>query len=186
MCPSESRESGHQEGPGGGRQNHDLARRDTVSDRAADEHQRGSRYGFHHHDSAEDRAGTGELQDQPPHPETVLPIHRYRNSRLNRGCRTSELFIEKVQCHICDQLRLSVPGLWLGVPGSFQSHAGPWHPHLMFFLPRMDVAEWGANVPGSPVLGAGGAIEPWTVFFVPVSNWSDGTPDAHPPKMQKM
>jgi hypothetical protein len=64
--------------------------------------------------------------------------------------------------------------------------AGPWHPHLMFFLPRMDVAEWGANVPGSPVMGAGGATEPWTVFFVPVANWSDGTPDAHPPKMSRM
>jgi hypothetical protein len=64
--------------------------------------------------------------------------------------------------------------------------AGPWHPHLMFFLPRMDVAEWGANVPGSPVMGAGGAIEPWTVFFAPVANWSDGTPDAHPPMMHKM
>jgi hypothetical protein len=58
--------------------------------------------------------------------------------------------------------------------------AGPWHPHLMFFLPRIDVAEWGANVPGSPVMGAEGATEPWTIFFVPVANWSDGTPDAHP------
>jgi hypothetical protein len=57
--------------------------------------------------------------------------------------------------------------------------AGPWHPHLMFFLPSMDVAKWGANVPGSPVMGAGGANEPWTIFFVPVANWSDGTPDVH-------
>jgi len=64
--------------------------------------------------------------------------------------------------------------------------AGPWHPHLMFFLPRMDVAEWGANVPGSPVMGAGGATEPWTIFFVPIANWSDGTPDVHPPMMHKM
>jgi len=44
--------------------------------------------------------------------------------------------------------------------------AGPWHPHLMFFLPRMEVAEWGANVPGSPVMGAGGATEPWTLDVV--------------------
>jgi hypothetical protein len=64
--------------------------------------------------------------------------------------------------------------------------AGPWHPHLMFFLPRIDVAEWGANVSGSPVMGAGSATEPWTVFFVPVATWSDGTPDAHPPVMHKM
>jgi hypothetical protein len=64
--------------------------------------------------------------------------------------------------------------------------AGPWHPHLMFFLPRIDVAEWGANVSGSPVMGAGGATEPWTIFFVPVATWSDGTPDAHPPMTHQM
>jgi len=64
--------------------------------------------------------------------------------------------------------------------------AGPWHPHLMFFLPRMDVAEWGANVPSSPVMGAGSPTEPWTIFFVPIANWSDGTADAHPPMNHKM
>jgi len=51
----------------------------------ADEHQRSSRDGFHHHDSAKDGAGSRELQDEPgratrknwsPHPEIVLPTHR--------------------------------------------------------------------------------------------------------------
>jgi hypothetical protein len=64
--------------------------------------------------------------------------------------------------------------------------AGPWHPHLMFYLPRMNVTEWGANLPGSPVIGDGGEIEPWALFLVPVANWSDGTPDAHPPMTHKM
>jgi hypothetical protein len=57
---------------------------------------------------------------------------------------------------------------------------GPWHPHLMFFLPRMNVADWGANLPASPVMGASGGIEPYTIFFVPVGQWSDGTPDTVP------
>jgi hypothetical protein len=57
---------------------------------------------------------------------------------------------------------------------------GPWHPHLMFFLPRMSVADWGANLPGSQVMGGTGSIEPYTVFFVPVAKWSDGTPDTQP------
>ena len=58
---------------------------------------------------------------------------------------------------------------------------GPWHPHLMLFLPGAAAAPatWGANLPGSPVLGAsGGALDPVTVIFIPVRRWSDGTPDA--------
>lgn len=55
---------------------------------------------------------------------------------------------------------------------------GHWHPHLMFFVPRSEAAAWGANLPGSPVLGGGGGLEPGTVFFTIVPNWSDGTPAA--------
>jgi hypothetical protein len=63
---------------------------------------------------------------------------------------------------------------------------GPWHPHLMFFLPPIDAAEWGANLPGAPVMGAGGGLEPWTLFFVPVPRWSDGTLDQNPPMAHDM
>ncbi len=55
---------------------------------------------------------------------------------------------------------------------------GHWHSHLMFFVPR-DAhvgADWGADLPGSPVLAAGPDIAPAAVYFVPVAKWSDGTP----------
>jgi hypothetical protein len=55
---------------------------------------------------------------------------------------------------------------------------GSWHPHLMFFLPRIKPADWGANLPGSPLFADDGALEPVTVFMSPVRRWSDGTPDA--------
>jgi hypothetical protein len=29
-------------------------------------------------------------------------------------------------------------------------------------------------------MGGTGSIEPYTVFFVPVAKWSDGTPDTQP------
>jgi hypothetical protein len=64
--------------------------------------------------------------------------------------------------------------------------AGPWHPHLMFFLPRMAKGDWGAGLRASPVLGGDSGIEPFTIFFVPVARWSDGTPDASPPTMGNM
>ncbi len=60
---------------------------------------------------------------------------------------------------------------------------GPhWHPHIMFYMPgEMNGSDWGANLPaGSAVFGGGedlpgGGRMPWTLFFVPVSKWSDGT-----------
>jgi hypothetical protein len=58
-----------------------------------------------------------------------------------------------------------------------------WHPHLMFYMPGdMNGSAWGANLPaGSAVFGGGsdmpgGGRMPWTLFFVPVPKWSDGTP----------
>jgi hypothetical protein len=47
----------------------------------------------------------------------------------------------------------------------------------MFHIPRTDGANWGANLDGSPVVMDPREVpEPETIFFVPVSTWSDGTP----------
>ena len=51
--------------------------------------------------------------------------------------------------------------------------------HLMFYTPLMDGANWGADLPKSPVYLIPlfqGAPEPIDVFIVPTRNWSDGTP----------
>jgi hypothetical protein len=50
-----------------------------------------------------------------------------------------------------------------------------WHPHLMFWVLRAAASDWGANLPGSPVLGGAHEIGAVTTFFVPVGKWSDGT-----------
>jgi hypothetical protein len=55
---------------------------------------------------------------------------------------------------------------------------GPWHPHLMFYMPPMPAADWGANLPGTQVLATEAGVDPWTIFYVPVAHWSDGAPDA--------
>jgi hypothetical protein len=62
--------------------------------------------------------------------------------------------------------------------GDRNSH---WHPHLMFYVPGdTNGPAWGANLPASPVFGGGqdlpgGGRMPWTIFFVPIARWSDGT-----------
>jgi len=50
-----------------------------------------------------------------------------------------------------------------------------WPSHLMFFYSDFDLAGWGANLPGSPVVGLIGPVEHLTQFVIPVQRWSDGT-----------
>jgi hypothetical protein len=54
---------------------------------------------------------------------------------------------------------------------------GHWHPHLMFFLPHAagNPPDWGANLPGSPVLGGEAGLDPASIYYVPVAKWSDGS-----------
>ncbi|WP_353073838.1 hypothetical protein [Tunturiibacter gelidiferens] len=63
----------------------------------------------------------------------------------------------------------------LSKQGYLNDHDGHWRPHLMFFLPSVDAASWGANLDGSQVFAAQGNPEPVTIFMVPVTTWSDGT-----------
>jgi hypothetical protein len=59
---------------------------------------------------------------------------------------------------------------------------GHWHPHVMYFLPRTDEAEWGANSPEVPVFSEDRDLPPSTLFFVIVPKWSDGSlafPEKH-------
>jgi hypothetical protein len=63
--------------------------------------------------------------------------------------------------------------------GFLSDRDGHWHPHLMFFLPLTDPTTWGANKPGSPVIGDEDALGRLTVFLIPVGNWSDGTAAPH-------
>lgn len=50
-----------------------------------------------------------------------------------------------------------------------------WPSHLMFFYSDIDPAIWGANLPGSPVLGMSDPQEHLTQFVIPVRQWSDGS-----------
>jgi hypothetical protein len=59
--------------------------------------------------------------------------------------------------------------------------AGPWLPHLMFFLPHGQAENWGANKEGSPIIGQEASDIESTVLFIPVRRWSDGTPAPPPP-----
>jgi hypothetical protein len=57
-----------------------------------------------------------------------------------------------------------------------QLSGGHWHPHLMFYIANTSDAAWGANFKGSPVFSGLDDPSPVTIFLVPVTKWSDGTP----------
>ena len=63
--------------------------------------------------------------------------------------------------------------------------AGPWLPHVMFFLPHGHADNWGANKEGSPIIGQDASAIESTVLFIPVRSWSDGSL-APPPKKHAM
>ncbi len=55
---------------------------------------------------------------------------------------------------------------------------GHWHPHLMFYGPRSDGQDWGADLSGSPVMlnpQFQNSPEPLATYMVAVDRWSDGT-----------
>lgn len=58
--------------------------------------------------------------------------------------------------------------------------AGPWLPHVMFFVSPGQAQAWAAGLEASPVLGADGSPFEPTVLFIPVRSWSDGSPAPAP------
>lgn len=63
----------------------------------------------------------------------------------------------------------------MGKQGYGGDAAPHWPPHLMFFYSDVDPALWGANLPGSPIVGMADPQERLTQFVIPTQRWSDGT-----------
>jgi hypothetical protein len=117
----------------------------------------------------------------PASARSVLPTYLERTQWVLAGASRSEL-VERTKAAI-GAGRIGPPEVgamcfMLSKDGYLNDAGGHWHPHLMFFVPRGagGAPDWGANLPGSPVLGGGADIDPAAVYFVPVAKWSDGTP----------
>ena len=55
-----------------------------------------------------------------------------------------------------------------------QAHS--WYPHVMLYAAGDVAKNWGANLPGSPVIATNDPQARVTIFMVVVHHWSDGTP----------
>ncbi len=122
----------------------------------------------------------GAICFNPPAVRSYVPITLKKTELILAGRSKAQMFETLKDAFDKKQLPMQEPGA-LAYMLSRQSYlddkAGPWHPHLMFFVPQTDAVSWGAGLPGSPILAASDPEDRMTVFLIPVGKWSDGTAD---------
>jgi hypothetical protein len=126
----------------------------------------------------------------PPAARTELPNYLKRTEWVLAGATRQQL-IEKTRAafasHTFNAPEAGAFSFMLSKDGYLgDDAAGPWLPHVMFFLPHGQVDQWGANKQGSPIIGQEGSAIESTVLFIPVRSWSDGSPAPAPLKKHLM
>jgi hypothetical protein len=123
----------------------------------------------------------GPVCYNPAAVRSILPYTINRTRLVLAGMSRAQME-ESVKASVAKrELPVPEPGAMsymMAKNGYLGDNVGHWHPHLMFHIPKIDGATWGANLPGSPVLVNDEFTdmpEPETIFFVPVGRWSDGT-----------
>jgi hypothetical protein len=123
----------------------------------------------------------GPLCLNPAAVRSVLPLTIKRTEMVFAGLSKAQMIAALKQAIENKQTPALEPGAMsymLSRQGNLGDAVGHWHPHLMFYAPKSDGADWGANLPGSPVLldvQAQNEPVPLNTFFVPVKYWSDGS-----------
>jgi len=124
----------------------------------------------------------GPICYNPPAVRSILPYTILR-TKLILGGLTKDQMVEKIQAELASSLLpMPEPGAMSYMMSKNQylgDGPGHWHSHLMFHLPRMGAASWGANLDDSPVVvdtfHHDPGPEPEIIFMVPVDHWSDGS-----------
>jgi hypothetical protein len=124
----------------------------------------------------------GPMCLNPAAVRSILPYYLKRTEWVLSGVSKTEMLARIKAAIAAKQITAPEAGAMsymLSKDGYLGDGAGGhWHPHVMFWAPPVAGPEWGADLPGSPVLSARSDVLPFTLFFVPVPKWSDGTPDA--------
>jgi len=115
----------------------------------------------------------------PPAARFNIPLTMKKTGSVLAGKSKTQVFEELKAAFDKKELSTPEPGAmcYMLSKQAYLSDSDPhWHPHLMFFLPLMEPASWGAGLPDSPVvLGVADKEERHTLFLIPVAKWSDGT-----------
>jgi len=121
----------------------------------------------------------GPICFNPQAARFIVPI-TIKKTELALSGRTKEQMTAEIKAAFAKK---ELPALGSGAmcymlskQGHLNDQAGNWHPHLMFFVPNTDPEAWGAGLAGSPVVvGVKDTLDGFTLFMIPVGEWSDGT-----------
>jgi hypothetical protein len=84
-----------------------------------------------------------------------------------------------IEKHTLPHLEAGAMTYMMSKQQNLNDNAHNWVPHLMFYFPRADGADWGADLPGAPPMlnpQFQESAEAISVIMVPATHWSDGTP----------
>jgi hypothetical protein len=129
----------------------------------------------------------GPLCYNPAAVRSVLPYTIKRTELVLAGRSKPEINAaigEGIEKHALPRLEAGALTYMMSRQGYLNDEAHAWVPHLMFYFPRADGTNWGADLAGSPVMlnpQYQASAEAISVIMVPVTHWSDGTPA---PKMR--
>jgi len=129
----------------------------------------------------------GPLCYNPQAVRSVLPITYMRTKLALAGLSKDEIHDRLKQAYAKKELPPPEPGamsFMMAKQGyltdkKLTADGAHTMAHLMFYTPLINNADWGANLPDSPVYlnpVFNGAPEPMKVFVVLTGAWSDGTP----------
>jgi|SRR5579859_564206 len=116
---------------------------------------------------------------------SVLPWYLIRTKWALSGMTEAQMEARAKRSPVAAGVRAPEPGA-VGFMQSKEGYInedvkGPWHPHVMFYAPLTKPltgpTAWGANLHGSPLHVNDAETAYYTTFAVPVTQWSDGTPD---------
>jgi hypothetical protein len=124
----------------------------------------------------------GPLCYNPAAVRSILPFTLRRTELVLAGRSRSELdaaINDGIVKHTLPPLEAGAMTYMMSKQQYLNDKAHNWVPHLMFYFPRADGANWGADLPGAPPMlnpQFQASAEAISVIMVPATHWSDGTP----------
>ena len=112
---------------------------------------------------------------------SMLPMIQKRTRMALAGLPRAEIFARLKTAYAAKELRPPEPGAmcYMMSKQAYLTDDGSHNlAHVMIFTPILSGTNWGADLPNSPiaVVVQGNAAEPYTLFIIAVSRWSDGSP----------
>jgi hypothetical protein len=123
----------------------------------------------------------GPVCFNPSAARSVLPFTYKRTEMILAGLSKAQIIDRLKEAVEKKEIPALEPGamcFMMSREANLGDSVGHWHPHLMFYESRSDGADWGSDLPGSPVMlnpQFQTSPEPLTTFMVAVDRWSDGT-----------